>query len=434
MKKILLSITAVVFSAAVSFGQVQNSSFETWGLDTSYLDLSFIGFPADTFTFQDPLKWTSSNTITGADSLGAKTFVTKATGAGNFNTGTASVVCKTDSVIAPLIGKITIPGFVVSGDFKLDLLNLVSGGGGGFSLSSIPGAGSPLVPARRVGQVTGYYKYSPAGAIGADSCAAIAVLKKGATVVATAEFFAKAAQPTFTTFTADFVYSSCEIPDSFVIILSSSNPYVLAGLQDGSTASLPSGSRAWFDDISLVDTTVTFTIDPVAIDDAVAATKNTAKTIDVTANDAECYGRALTVTTGATSSQGGTTVVSGTDIVYTPANNFLGVDSFNYSIIATGTPSSSATVIVTVSPAAGINNLNNTIVSVFPNPAQNILFVEAEVSESAKLIVTDLIGRTVATENETDSVSFALQWKISWRQERHLNDASLPWSNYSLVP
>ena len=79
---------------------------------------------------------------------------------------------------------------------------------------------------------------------------------------------------------------------------------------------------------------------PTALDDTATTTENVAVTISVLAdngNGADSFGTdgraaANHLTTAANSSQGGTTVVSGDDIIYTPAANFIGIDSFTYTI------------------------------------------------------------------------------------------------------
>jgi hypothetical protein len=396
MKKILLSIAAVAITASASFAQtVLNPGFENWGPDTSILDLTTLGGIADTFSFQDPDKWTSSNAITGSIQFGNKIFTSQSSDA---NGGTSAVKCLTDSITLPIIGaQVTLPGFVVNGDFKISLTSFT---GSSFDITNIPGAGAAISPPRRLAKLSGFYKYAPI-TVGADSCAAIAVLRKGQTIVATATFFAKAAQSSYTAFSADFVYSSCEIPDSAIIVLSSSNPYALEDLIGGGTATVPIGSEAWFDDIALEDTTNTFSINPVAVFDNTNTAKNTAKVVAVTANDIECYGRTLTVTSAVNSVKGGTVSVSGTSITYTPANNFTGNDTFSYSITAAGSAASTTQVRVDVYDPAGFNTLTEANVAVYPNPSQNVLFVEIDATEATKAVITDLVGRTVAVETVT---------------------------------
>ncbi len=389
MKKLLLS--ALVIASSTTFAQVTNSSFETWGPDTSILDLSTLGGPIDTGYFQDPLGWTSSNAVTAGPAFGMKNFASQSTSA---HTGVSSVKLRTDSITVPVLGsQITLPGFVVSGDFKISLTNFTNSN---FSATNIPGAGIAISPNRRIEKLSGFYRYAPI-TVGADSCAAIAVLKKGATVVATATFFATAAQGTFRQFNADFVYSSCLVPDSVVIILSSSNPYALEGLINGSTTTLPIGGEAWFDDITLVDTTAGFSVAPIAVFDTASVTKNTPKSIAVTANDLDCYGRTLVVTIPSGTSAHGAVSVSGSNVVYTPATGYLGKDTFAY-IITAGGKSSTTKVAVVVSPGVGINTLAENSVSFYPNPAKGNLIVNADNNEVSSLIITDLVGKRVIAQ------------------------------------
>jgi hypothetical protein len=287
---------------------------------------------------------------------------------------------------------------VVSGDFKIGLTSFV---GSSFSATNIPGAGVAINPNRRIEKLRGFYRYTPV-TVGADSCAAIAVLKKGATVVATATFFATATQSTFRQFDADFVYTSCMIPDSVVVILSSSNPYALEGLLNGSTTTLPIGGEAWFDDISLVDTTVGFSIAPIAVFDTASVVKNTPKSVAVTANDLDCYNRTMVVSISGGTTPHGAISVSGSNVIYTPATGYVGKDTFSYTITAGG-KSTTTQVAVVVSPGVGINTLAENSVSFYPNPTRGTLVVNADNSEVSSLIITDLVGKRIIAQTITST-------------------------------
>lgn len=414
MKKILLAFSATAIAATSAFAQaIPNASFETWRLDTSVLDLSSLlpGTAPDTFTFQDPADWTSSNFITGAKLfrpiasidtsvtphdttyVPQRIFVTESSDA---HTGNSALSLKVDTVFLTALGqRMPIPGFAASGAFDISLTSFVSSD---ISLTNIPDAGVPVDG--RKGKLKGFYKYTPTGAVGTDSCAAIAVLKKGTTIVATAEFYGAAATNGYVAFEAPFVYSSCEIPDTVVILLSASNPRALEGLMDGATQGLPLGSEVLFDDIELEDTAVGFQIPPIAVNDEVTTLKNTAATVTVTTNDQECYGNALTVSADATSAAGGTVAVSGNDVTYTPATDFLGADSFSYTITAS-TGTGTAKVYVTVNPAAGIRAVDFVHASVYPNPAQNVLNIDADAKQVAQAVITDIVGKVVAVKEIT---------------------------------
>ena len=88
--------------------------------------------------------------------------------------------------------------------------------------------------------------------------------------------------------------------------------------------------------------TVTITVDPVndppvALDDATTTPRNTAVTIDVIANDSdldfdlEPSLPALEVSAVAQGANGTAAITSTTEVVYTPALNFQGIDRFTYT-------------------------------------------------------------------------------------------------------
>jgi hypothetical protein len=112
--------------------------------------------------------------------------------------------------------------------------------------------------------------------------------------------------------------------------------------------------------------TVTVTIGPAptdvptAADDTATVVEGNTVTIDVLANDA--YGDdgasvvvADALIVGATSDLGGTTVVNAGEIDYTPATNFVGTDTFEYTIEDGNGDTATATVTVTVTAEVIVN-------------------------------------------------------------------------------
>jgi VCBS repeat-containing protein len=93
---------------------------------------------------------------------------------------------------------------------------------------------------------------------------------------------------------------------------------------------------------------------PVANHDFATTTRNTAVTINLTANDTDPDGNLdpASVVVGTVSSRGGTiTNLGNGSVVYTPRRNFRGTDTFTYSVFDSGTPpleSNDATVTVNV--------------------------------------------------------------------------------------
>ncbi|MEE4376480.1 MAG: Ig-like domain-containing protein [Candidatus Competibacteraceae bacterium] len=90
---------------------------------------------------------------------------------------------------------------------------------------------------------------------------------------------------------------------------------------------------------------VTVTVTPIAVNDTATTPANTAVAVSVLDND---VGSNLAIVELDDPSNG-TIAISGSTIVYTPATNFVGNDSFGYTI-SDGVSSESATVNVTVDP------------------------------------------------------------------------------------
>ena len=103
--------------------------------------------------------------------------------------------------------------------------------------------------------------------------------------------------------------------------------------------------------------TVTVTVtpindDPVAVDDAATTDENTPVTVDVLANDTDPDGDPLSVDS-VTQPTNGTVTNNGTDVTYTPDNNYTGTDTFTYTA-TDGTTTQTATVTITVELDTGV--------------------------------------------------------------------------------
>lgn len=88
---------------------------------------------------------------------------------------------------------------------------------------------------------------------------------------------------------------------------------------------------------------------PVAVNDNALAQNNVAVTIDVLANDTDENGDSLTVSAITTDSSelSGSVEISDNQIIYTPEHNFIGVETFKYTV-SDGALESEAEVTVTV--------------------------------------------------------------------------------------
>jgi hypothetical protein len=401
MKRKLLTaallLTAVLGGMNAQAQAPANSSFENWAKDTSILDFKPVLPNIDTFSFDDPLNWTSSNAVTGAKQLSSNIFVTQST-TEKF-VGNSSIKLVTDTLTAPIIGALTLPGFAISGKFKISLTSFV--GNTGFNPALVSGAGFPI--SSRKGSVAGFLKYAP---VGNDSSAVLAILRKGSTLVAQAVYFRKGTDANFTRFSADFVYQSCLVPDTAVILVCSANPFALAGLANGGTSTLPLGSILYADSLFLEDTLVGFKIPPIAVDDAATTKPNTPVSISVLTNDSECYGSALTPSIAGVAATRGGAVVTGSTITYTPTGGYLGRDSFQYEITNAGGAKARAWVRVTIANPAGILDLQNGDVKIYPNPSNGLLNIKIENNEEVKQIkIYDVVGQLVKTEAVTSELS-----------------------------
>jgi len=93
---------------------------------------------------------------------------------------------------------------------------------------------------------------------------------------------------------------------------------------------------------------------PVAVNDSATTNENTPVTIDVLNNDYDSDGDTLTVDS-VTQGTNGLVINNGSNVTYTPALNFTGTDSFNYTISDGNGGTATATVNVTVITLAQIN-------------------------------------------------------------------------------
>jgi hypothetical protein len=103
---------------------------------------------------------------------------------------------------------------------------------------------------------------------------------------------------------------------------------------------------------AIAESTVTVTVvqpnrAPVALNDVAETSRNTTVVIPVLANDSDPDGDALTITMAANPTKGSVAIQSG-KVSFTPARNFTGTTSFNYSIADGKGGSASAQVAVTV--------------------------------------------------------------------------------------
>lgn len=391
MRKFTLLIIITAMFICIGNAQIVNSSFENWQTDTMH----FAGYapyvPADsTTTYQDPVGWTSTNAVTNAPSLAGRSFVTQSN---NAVFGNSSVSLRTDS-LNPIVGKsLILPGFILNGQYQLNIASLVFGTN--ITPLSIIGAGQAFN--QRLADFKGYYNYAPVhnpNTGGNDTCLIWATLRKGEELIANAIFKSTDSTNGFQWFQVPFNYVSCDMPDTLVILLSSSIPNI-PNLLSGQS-NLVRGSVLLVDTLSYDTLNPGYAFPPFAYADFDSTNKNTPVNIYVKINDADCSESldSLNIEVIMPPSNGTATVgVGDTFITYTPNNNYTGYDTFTYILSSNGIDTSNpAQVVVYVKNGTGIAGIPQIPLLIFPVPASDELNVRFDNKGSATAKIYDMLG------------------------------------------
>ncbi len=379
MKKFLsLAFIACAVSASA---QIQNTGFENWTTDTVSFGFAPV-VPIDTFAVPTPENWTTSNVITGNQYIGGKLLATQSSDA---QSGTSALSLKTDSIAITGFGKLIVPGFAVNGNFPISLSDLITTNSS-LSPSLIPGAGAPET--NRKQKLRAYIKYAP---IPNDSLLIWAVLKKNNVVIAEAKLNYKAAAATYTLVEKEFTYFSCEMPDTAVILIASSTPDFATAL--GGQTGIEAGSVLLVDSVSLLDYPQGAAFKPIANPDKTYTTQNTPKDLDLLANDNDCDGGTVTLQSVGTAKHGTVVIKNGGVVTYTPANNYIGADTFAY-VMSDGTSTASSFASMAVYTSTGIEDAGEASFAVYPNPASNIVRINCT-EAITRLDIVDMQGRVV---------------------------------------
>lgn len=138
---------------------------------------------------------------------------------------------------------------------------------------------------------------------------------------------------------------------------------------------------------------------PTALNDSVITAEDTNVTFDPRVNDTDVDGDAIFVT-GVTNGQNGTVTMTATSVTYTPALNFFGTDSFNYTI-SDGALTSTATVFVTVTPVQDAPvAANDSVVT----PEDTPVTFDPRINDTD--VDGDVLTVTLATNGTNGNVSF----------------------------
>ena len=399
--KVFYTLMICFGTFASAFAQsITNFSFENWAIDTNYLDLTLTNpHLLDTSISTNPTNWTTSNEISNGTVFHHKVLVTQSA---TSYIGASAIQLRSDSLWAtinnvPVVNTVNVnfvcPGFAVCGNFPINLSAFVNLGSS-FNPALLPGAGIPV--AGRKASVGGYMKFAP---VGGDTAYVIAILRKGATVVAQATYTRTSTDAAYSYFEAPFVYLNCLEPDTMVYTISSGNPYSISGVVLGTPSGLHIGTTLLADSIFMKDTIPGFGV-VFPLNDTAQTLENTAVSILVSTNDLTCTGGAATLAQSIAPHHG-TITVSGDTIIYTPAGNYVGMDTFTYSTSIGGGPSGTAQVVVRVTGyPAGINDIATAEgkISIYPNPANSKLHVSNN-SSATELRIYDMLGKVMKAEN-----------------------------------
>ncbi len=141
---------------------------------------------------------------------------------------------------------------------------------------------------------------------------------------------------------------------------------------------------------------------PVAVADKASTTQGTTVSISVLANDSDPDGDILSL---ASASQGakGTTALSGTVVRYTPSADFVGTDTFTYTVMDGKGATATGTVTVTVSATNTDSDTDPKNPTLLPQDGWTLKYVDSQ----------ELIGENGAAENafDNDPTTF---WHTQW--------------------
>ncbi|MDB5284266.1 MAG: hypothetical protein JWO06_3341 [Bacteroidota bacterium] len=150
---------------------------------------------------------------------------------------------------------------------------------------------------------------------------------------------------------------------------------------------------------------------PTAVNDVVSMLENDTTTISVLTNDININNDSLYTNLLSNPAHGTVTVNSNNTLTYLPDTGYFGVDTFSYTacnrLNAQCQNCSSAKVTVSVSQVTAITELGNNVrLRVYPNPAENILFVEIlNSTEPFEMVLINPLGQQLLSRDFTGKAS-----------------------------
>ena len=402
MKRTLLLFVSCIFLSVIAYSQILNTSFETWKTDTAIWGYApYVAI--DTFPYHHPAGWTSLNAVTENRNLN-RPYVFKDSTA---KFGMYNIKLVSDSLTLSVQGTslvATLPGIAINGEFPVtDLNNFISGIQGP---SNVKGAGQPIPSLKK--KLRAWVKFSPV-VLGKDTMLIWAVLRKGSVVVAEAKLLHSSNDTGYVMVEQDFVYRNCTVPDTAVILLSSSNPD-FSNLVASLTSGLQVGTTARVDSFELVDFGNGETFGPITVIDRYTTYQDSFKNIAVLANDIDCHGSIQHVSIAQAPTHGTATVQPDNTITYYADSLYIGRDTLYYNAIDSFAATKEQ-VIVTVlaKPPVGIADLISIPLEIYPNPTTGMVVVKIPVSMKITALLYNPLGEALlAKEIITENTSLDL--------------------------
>jgi hypothetical protein len=161
------------------------------------------------------------------------------------------------------------------------------------------------------------------------------------------------------------------------------------------SGSLPAGSMLLVDSLTYDTLPDSYVFAPFAVNDLFTIIKNTTDTFNVLANDTDCSGVPLTISSISTPAHGTATLLSDYGIAYTPTANYTGLDYIYYVDKNGGNDTAGALCTIFINNNTGINDVNEVRVNLYPVPSDNVLHIQFQNPGRCRGNIYDLVGNLV---------------------------------------
>lgn len=370
-KSYLLFFTIISYMGLQA--QVLNPSFENWTTKQNEIEVngstSFNGFPVTysiddpQFTYNEIVDWSSLNQLTPTasveDLLTNSTTYEQIRDTTDFVDGSKGLFIESREIeitVQTGFGAIPFanvgPGIVISGEFVLDIEQFAEEVIQGTGLNSlnpfiINGTGQAID--FRPKTLYGSYKYN--GLSGDSALIFSGVIKNREMVAYTITRLPNT--NTWTNFELDYEYLNCDMPDTIVTFLGSSNLSASFDAMGNFTVADDytgvAGSALFIDDLSL-DTFDVNSFPPLANNDTSNIVEGQVALNPVLLNDEFCGGTATSPVINTITINGTTSVTANDELEFTPNLGYTGTQAIEYYVCNTLALCDTAVWYVTVSP------------------------------------------------------------------------------------